>query len=257
MSGMKKFVRQIVLFDVDGTLSKSRNRITEPVLQMLSSLREVVDVGLIGGSDLKKITWQVGKKEDLDPLEVVKEFDYVFSENGLVAFKGSEQIGNQSILNYFGEEKLQELINFALEYMSKLILPAKRGNFIEFRTGMINICPVGRSCNQQERDQFSLFDQEHGIRKKFVQALRNEFDQKYGMTFCIGGQISIDVVPKGWDKTFCLQFLTDHYDKIYFFGDRTTEGGNDYEIYSDPRTVGFSVTSPEHTLQLIRETFQV
>lgn len=36
-----------------------------------------------------------------------------------------------------------------------------------------------------------------------------------------GGQISIDVFPCGWDKTYCLQFLND-FRTIYFFGDRTT-----------------------------------
>ena len=27
------------------------------------------------------------------------------------------------------------------------------------------------------------------------------------LTYSIGGQISFDVFPKGWDKTFCLQYL--------------------------------------------------
>ena len=50
------------------------------------------------------------------------------------------------------------------------------------------------------------------------------------LSFSIGGQISIDIFPKGWDKTYCLQFVDDKYDDIYFFGDRTLDGGNDYEI---------------------------
>jgi phosphomannomutase len=36
----------------------------------------------------------------------------------------------------------------------------------------------------------------------------------------IGGQISFDVFPIGWDKTYCLQFLND-FDNIFFFGDKT------------------------------------
>lgn len=57
-----------------------------------------------------------------------------------------------------GEEKLQTFINFALRYMSDLKLPAKRGTFVEFRNGLINLCPVGRSCTQEERDQFEAYD---------------------------------------------------------------------------------------------------
>ena len=44
------------------------------------------------------------------------------------------------------------------------------------------------------------------------------------LSFSIGGQISIDVFPKGWDKTYCLQFVKDSYDRILFFGDKTMKG---------------------------------
>ena len=47
------------------------------------------------------------------------------------------------------------------------------------------------------------------------------------------------VFPKGWDKTFCLQYLTD-FDNVYFFGDKTYKGGNDHEIFESERTVGTS-----------------
>ena len=71
------------------------------------------------------------------------------------------------MLNQVGEDVLQKMINFSLQYMSQLTLPAKRGNFIEYRTGLINICPVGRSCSQQERDQFAEFDKENSVRWVF------------------------------------------------------------------------------------------
>lgn len=33
------------------------------------------------------------------------------------------------------------------------------------------------------------------------------------------------------------------------------QGGNDYEIFNDPRTIGFTVYSPQHTARLCRELF--
>lgn len=84
-----------------------------------------------------------------------------------------------------GEEKLQLFINSALAYMSKLTLPAKRGTFIEFRDGLVNVCPVGRSCSQAERDQFAAYDKEHKIRETFVKHLQAEFSD-LGLVFCIG-----------------------------------------------------------------------
>jgi len=32
-------------------------------------------------------------------------------------------------------------------------------------------------------------------------------------------------------------------------------GGNDYEIYSDPRTIGHSVVTPDDTMKLLNELF--
>jgi phosphomannomutase len=91
----------------------------------------------------------------------------------------------QSIQQHMGEEKLQTFIIFALGYMSRLKLPVKRGTFIEFRTGLINVSPVGRSCTQAEREQFFEYDKEHRIRKNFVKALEEEFPD-LGLVYSIG-----------------------------------------------------------------------
>lgn len=87
-----------------------------------------------------------------------------------------------------GEEKLQTFINYALGYMSKITLPVKRGCFIEFRSGLINVCPVGRSCSQKERDEFEIYDKTHKIREKFTDALRKEFPN-LGLVYSIGKEL--------------------------------------------------------------------
>src|SRR5699024_131209 len=110
-------------------------------------------VGLVGGSDLAKIAEQMqssGDPKNAIP-ELVNKYQYVFAENGLIAYEGGQLIGKKSILTEVGEKKTQRLINFCLGYLSKIELPCKRGSFIEFRTGMINVCPIGRSCTQEER----------------------------------------------------------------------------------------------------------
>ena len=134
-----------------------------------------------------------------------------------------------------------------LHYIADLDIPVKRGTFIEFRAGMLNVSPIGRNCSQGERDAFEQFDKEANVRKTMVATLRKEFAD-FGLTYSIGGQISFDVFPNGWDKTFCLQFVEkDGFDDIYFFGDKTYEGGNDFEIFTDARTKGNTVTSPDDT----------
>lgn len=64
--------------------------------------------------------------------------------------------------------------------------------------------------------------QEHKIREKFKAALEKEFANA-GLQFAIGGQISLDIFPVGWNKTYCLQFLEKEFDTMHFFGDKTAE----------------------------------
>ena len=78
--------------------------------------------------------------------------NYYFTENGLVAFKGSELIAKTSLKEELGEEKLKKLINFCLHYIADLDIPIKRGTFVEYRSGMMNVSPIGRNCSQEERD---------------------------------------------------------------------------------------------------------
>lgn len=43
-----------------------------------------------------------------------------------------------------------------------------------------------------------------------------------GLCFSVGGQISFDVFPDGWDKRYCLGIVEkDNYSTIHFFGDKT------------------------------------
>jgi hypothetical protein len=48
------------------------------------------------------------------------------------------------------------------------------------------------------------------------------FKQNNKINFLLGGQISFDVFPDGWDKRYALKHLQkDNVEKIYFFGDKT------------------------------------
>jgi len=238
----------IVLFDVDGTLTAPRLKIEPKMEEFLQLLKTKVTVGLVGGSDLAKIKQQMGE-------DVLERFTYVFSENGLVSHVNGDLVEKMSISKHLGEETIQKFINFALKKMSEITLPCKRGTFIEFRNGLINVCPVGRSCSQAERDQFGEYDAQHHVREKLVQDFKQEFPDA-GLSFVIGGQISMDVFPSGWDKTYSLKSVQKAgYQKIYFFGDKTAPGGNDHEIFADPRTIGHTVTSPDDTMQQLKDIF--
>ncbi|XP_039781562.1 phosphomannomutase-like isoform X10 [Panicum virgatum] len=84
--------------------------------------------GVLGGSDLVKIMEQLGRT-------VITDYDYV------VAHTNGELIGTQSLKSFLGEDKLK--VSLYLD------IPIKRGTFIEFRRGMINVSPIGRNCSQE------------------------------------------------------------------------------------------------------------
>jgi phosphomannomutase len=240
--------RIIALFDVDGTLTIPRGEVKEDMMDVLKSLRQKITVGIVGGSDLPKQKEQLGEG-------IVDEVVWNFSQNGLVAYNNGKLLESNSISKQLGEDNIKRIVNWVMKYLADLDLPVKRGTFIEFRSGMLNISPIGRNCSREERNDYEKFDLENNVRKNMVAAMKEEFSD-LDMTYSIGGQISFDVFPTGWDKTYCLQYLKESdFDEIHFFGDKTFEGGNDYEIFSSDRTIGHTVTSPEDTIAQLKELF--
>ncbi|KAJ7576853.1 eukaryotic phosphomannomutase [Mycena floridula] len=235
--------KKIVLFDVDGTLSLARQSASPEMIQLLRDLRKKVVIGFVGGSDLKKIIEQLGSN-------AINEFDYAFAENGLTAYKMGKELESQSFIKFLGEDKYKRLINFILHYIADMDIPIKRGTFVEFRNGMVNVSPIGRNATYvvwPNVTAFTAYDNEHGLRRAFVKVLEEKFGD-YGLTFAIGGQISFD--------TYALKHIEDEgFEEIHFFGDKTAKGGNDHEIYSDPRTIGHTVKDPQDTIRILKELF--
>lgn len=239
----------IFLFDVDGTLTPSRCTADKTIIKMLEELRKRVKIAFVGGSDLGKQVEQIGEN-------CLDLFDYCFPENGLSFYKEGKLVKQEKIIDYLGEDLYKKFANFCLEYMSKIDIPKKRGTFIEYRNSMINICPVGRSCSTEERKEFFEYDKIHKVRQKMVDAMTKEFAQ-HDMAFVIGGQISIDCFPKGWDKRYCLRHIKEeNLPNIVFFGDMTQPGGNDYEIFSDESVIGITAKGPSETIKQVNEELE-
>jgi len=237
----------LILFDVDGTLTVPRKKIEKPMEDCLKELvlQKDIEIGFVGGSDLEKQIEQLTE-------ENLKLFTWKFSQNGLKSFYKEDLFYEKSFIEFLGEEKYNFIINKILFCLSQLDIPKKRGNFIELRTGLINVSPIGRSCSQIERDEFNELDKIHKFRETLIQNITSQLgDIADEFNYSIGGQISFDMFPKGWDKTFALQFVENKYENIYFFGDMVHEGGNDYEIYNDPRVTGFKVTHYKDTIEIL------
>lgn len=57
---------------------------------------------------------------------VTQLYDYVFSENGLVAYKDGQHFSTMSIKENMGEANIKTFVNFCLRYMASLDIPKKR-----------------------------------------------------------------------------------------------------------------------------------
>lgn len=240
-----------MLFDIDGTLTEPRSTIQDDFEAFLyEQVKPRANLGIVTGADLEKIY------EQLRGPKILQQFDFVFPENGLVQIAGGVEVAKQDIVRHLGEATIQRFINYVLTYLGNLDLPLKRGTFLEFRHGMMNICPMGRQCAFEERKIFADYDDKHSIRHQMIADLQREFHD-VDLTYSIGGQISFDVYPKGWDKSYCLDYLVGlgQFREIHFFGDKTERGGNDHEIFMDSRTIGHKVNNPAETQSILCEMF--
>ncbi|KAI7736544.1 hypothetical protein M8C21_020618 [Ambrosia artemisiifolia] len=124
----------IALFDVDGTLTAPRKGVTPKMLKFMQDLRKVVNVGVVGGSDLVKISEQLGST-------VINDYDYVFAENGLVAYKDGKLVGTQSLKKFLGEENIKvhnirtKMVEVLREKFAHLKLTFSIGGQISFDGG--------------------------------------------------------------------------------------------------------------------------
>jgi len=160
------------------------------MLSTLQALRKKVAIGFVGGSDLVKQQEQLGAPGR----PVTAMFDFCFSENGLTAYKLGQELPSNSFIKWIGEEKYKKLVSFVLHYVADLDIPVKRGTFIEFRNGMVNISPIGRNASTAERNEYEKYDKEHKIRETMVAKLKEEFGD-LGLTYVLFSPCCVCLKP--------------------------------------------------------------
>ena len=204
------------LFDVDGTLTPSRKPMVEDfknyfkfwVSTQQSSGNKVY---FVTGSDYDKTVEQVG--EDLWTL-----VDGSYQNSGNRFFC-------QGRLIFESEwEMPEDLESVVLTLIRQSDWYGTAENNVEHRMGMVNISTIGRDCTDKQRAEYYEWDKESLERETIADVINSNFDD---IEAVIGGEISIDIYPKGKDKSQILGCLEG---KNIFFGDKCYLGGNDYTI---------------------------
>jgi phosphomannomutase len=206
----------IFLFDVDGTLTLPRTRMSIEFAEMFDLLVDRELVYLVSGSDIEKLREQV-------PASILKRCAGIFASSANEFWIGDKlQYEN----TYEPSTMIMKFLNDSLSHSKYEI---RTGKHIERRPGMLNFSVVGRNATNKQRTEYNEWDEEHNERATLAANLMEEHPE---LDVKVGGEISIDIYPVGLDKSQAVHYLREEYGKcqIVFFGDRTDESGNDYSV---------------------------
>jgi len=203
----------LLIFDVDGTLTGSRRRMHEDFARFFKSVCQNYQVFLVSGSDMPKLEEQL-------PAEIFKMVAGTFTCSG-----NEMMVDGQAV---YRMEHLfpDEVTGFLAKFVDSSRYPVRTGNHIEARTGTLNVSVVGRNADPKQRMAYFTHDKGSGERQKLIAEIMQHFPDYEAN---VGGQISVDVTPRGWNKSRVFDELTRRYPgrKIAFFGDNMHTGGND------------------------------
>lgn len=226
------------VFDMDGTLTESRKPILPEHKEMFVELCKQHDVYIVTGSDIGKVTEQLGS----DILSITKA---VYTCSGATKYNKHGKVFESDWKGMPELDKLclalREISHWSGDYF---------GTPLEHRKGVVNFSVVGRECTEEARQEYFAWDNEHKERIKFCEAINLLFPL---LNATVGGQISIDIVKSGHNKSSIMQDK-DEFEKsdyVVFIGDRMDPNGNDYplakEVVNHRHGVAFETSGPDET----------
>ena len=230
-----KMTPAAMLFDMDGTLTDARQPITEDVLTALRSISPSIKRYLVTGSDFAKVEEQMGNDN------LLGLFERIYACNGTRVWNCNIDMDDEtrplepdlihkvSLTDYYSEGDINHIVNILLETAHKTHTKIKTGTFVEWRDSQINFSVVGRNCTAEQRENYVKWDKKSGEREKIIDQLRQQF-RGWGLSFRLGGQISIDITREGWDKSYAFKNMNESPDQCIFFGDKICKDGNDLDI---------------------------
>jgi phosphomannomutase len=211
----------IYVFDIDGTLTPARQPMNTEFMLLFLDFCRANRVYLCTGSDWEKVLEQV-------PNVIVDTVEGIFTCSGNSLWVDREE-KKQFRNDFKPSEKLLETL---AKYIEDSKFPYRTGKHFEFRTGMMNFSIVGRSCSKDQRKEYHSWDEKNHERKIIASELRAKFPS---LDFNIGGEISIDIHPKGYDKSRAIKIIKQLNEgaTLHFFGDKMHPGGNDYPVLKE------------------------
>ena len=239
-------MKQLIVFDLDGTLAKSKSPLDSEMAKLLNALFALVNVAVISGGRWAQFEAQVlshlAHDERLKRLSLLPTCGTKF-----FAYDGSWKELYSEDLSADDKKKILGALKKAL---SETGLEEKKtwGDAIEDRGTQITFSALGQAA---PLDAKANWDPDFAKRQR-IKAILDELIPQFSVR--LGGTTSIDVTKLGIDKAYGIGKLRDILGiattEMLFMGDALFVGGNDYPA-KEAGVTSIQVRDPEETKRVI------
>ena len=217
-------MKDLVAFDLDGTLAESKQPLQEPMGEALANLLDVAHVAVISGGDWPQFEKQVASRLP-ERADRTKLWLMPTTGTKLYRFDGEWRAVYAELFEDDEKQKILEAFDESLEATG--FVPEKTwGERIEDRGSQITFSALGQ---EAPIDAKHSWDPDFAKRKVIQADLQKRLP---GLSINMGGATSIDITREGVDKAYGLKKLNEAsgiaLDKMMFIGDAIFPGGNDY-----------------------------
>ena len=217
-------MKDLVAFDLDGTLAESKQPLQEPMGEALANLLDVAHVAVISGGDWPQFEKQVASRlpERADRTKL-----WLMPTTGTKLYRFDDE-WRAVYAELFEEDEKQKILKAFDESLEATgFVPEQTwGERIEDRGSQITFSALGQ---EAPIDAKHSWDPDFAKRKVIQADLRKRLP---GLSINMGGATSIDITREGVDKAYGLKKLNEAsgiaLDKMMFIGDAIFPGGNDY-----------------------------
>ena len=243
-------MKKLIIFDLDGTLAKSKSAVDTEMLSLLYKLISVVKVAIISGGD-----WPQFEKQLINKLSLDKNLQNLF----ILPTCGTKfyQYTNRWQKLYsedFSTDEKNKIIKTLKNIIKEVDFKVKKiwGAVIEDRGSQITYSALGQEAPLINKKKWD-FDHSKRLQIKLrLEKLIPEF------SVSIGGTTSIDITKKGIDKGYGVRKLCTVLDvsiqDVIFIGDALFPEGNDYPA-KDTGVLCIQVIDSEETKRVIEAIY--
>lgn len=224
------------IFDVDGTLTPSREKMDLDFRAWFNSFCLFENVYIVTGSDRSKT------------IEQISEGSYNLCKR-VYNCSGNDVWERGNLIRRSEWELPDEVWKHLETQLNASKWGRLTGHHFDIRPGLLNFSVLGRNASTAQRKEYFEWDAGERQRESIAFTLNYYFGEKYNIEAVVAGETGIDIFQKGSDKS---QVLKDFDSKdVTFFGDRTYKGGNDYSL------ARLLPTKQVHQVKDWRETWEI